>query len=313
MIEVENLRQVFGNKVAVEDLSFTVAPGSVTGLLGPNGAGKSTTMRMIVGLDKPVQGSVRVNGRNFRTSPHPLRDLGALLDPTALHPGRAGRTHLLALAATNGISVKRVDEVLTFTGMSDAASRRVGTYSLGMRQRIGIAAALLGDPQTLVLDEPVNGLDPDGVHWVRELMRSLAAQGRTVLVSSHLMSEVALTADHLLVMGRGRLIARGPVAEVVARATQSDVLVRSPQALALGQALLGIGASSRGGADDDELIVTNATAAQVGALANSLSIELHELTPQQGSLEDAFLALTKDEQEYAAGAHPAQGMQEAPR
>ena len=304
MIEVENLRQVFGHKVAVDDLSFTVAPGSVTGLLGPNGAGKSTTMRMIVGLDRPVRGSVRVNGGDFRGSEHPLSDLGALLDPTALHPGRSGRTHLLALAATNGISSARVDEVLALTGMTDAGARRVGTYSLGMRQRIGIAAALLGDPQTLVLDEPVNGLDPDGVHWVRELMKSLAAAGRTVLVSSHLMSEVALTADHLLVMGRGRLITEGPVSDVIARATQSDVLVRSPQASALADSLPVIGATVRQGADG-ALLVTNATAAQIGDLAASRSIALHELTPQQGSLEDAFLTLTKDDQEYAATAEPA--------
>jgi ABC-2 type transport system ATP-binding protein len=301
MIEVENLRQVFGDKVAVDDLSFTVTPGSVTGLLGPNGAGKSTAMRMIVGLDRPVRGTVRVNGGDFRASEHPLSDLGALLDPTALHPGRPGRTHLLALAATNGISSARVDDVLALTGMTDAGVRRVGTYSLGMRQRIGIASALLGDPQTLVLDEPVNGLDPDGVHWIRELMKSLAAAGRTVLVSSHLMSEMALTADHLIVMGRGRLITEGPVADVVARATQSDVLVRSPQASSLADALDGIGATARPSVDGT-LLVTNATAAQIGELAASHSIALHELTPQQGSLEDAFLTLTKDDREYTASA-----------
>jgi ABC-2 type transport system ATP-binding protein len=299
MIQVDNLRQVFGDKVAVDDLSFTVAPGSVTGLLGPNGAGKSTAMRMIVGLDRPVRGTVLVNGGNFQASQHPLSDLGALLDPTALHPGRPGRTHLQALAATNGIPSARVAEVLALTGMTDAAARRVGTYSLGMRQRIGIAAALLGDPQTLVLDEPVNGLDPDGVHWVRELMKSLAAAGRTVLVSSHLMSEMALTADHLLVMGRGRLITQGPVSEVIARTTQSDVLVRSPQAAALVDALPSIGATARPDTDG-ALLVTNATAAQIGELAASRAIPLHELTPQQGSLEDAFLALTKDDREYTA-------------
>ncbi len=301
MIEVENLRQVFGEKVAVDDISFTVEPGSVTGLLGPNGAGKSTTMRMIVGLDRPVSGSVRVNGRNFRESDAPLRDLGALLDPAAIHPGRSGRMHLRAIAATNGIPVSRVEEVLRLTGMTDAATLRVGTYSLGMRQRIGIAAALLGDPQTLVLDEPVNGLDPDGVHWVRELLKSLAAAGRTVLVSSHLMSEMALTADHLIVMGRGRLIAQGPVADVIAQATRSDVLVRSPQPDALVAALATIAATVRRG-PDGSLLVTGATAPQVGGIAAARSIELHELTPQQGSLEDAFLELTKGDQEYASGA-----------
>ncbi|MDY0910173.1 ABC transporter ATP-binding protein [Microbacterium sp. CFBP9034] len=300
MIEIENLRQVFGDKVAVDDVSFTVRPGSVTGLLGPNGAGKSTTMRMIVGLDHPAGGSVRVNGSDFRESAHPLRDLGALLDPTAVHPGRSGRMHLRAIAATNSISTARVDEVLRLTGMTDAAHRRIGTYSLGMRQRIGIAAALLGDPRVLVLDEPVNGLDPDGVHWVRQLMKGLAADGRTVLVSSHLMSEMALTADHLVVMGRGRLITQGPVSDVIAQRTQSDVLVRSPDAVALGEALTAIGATVRPG-PDGALLVTDTTAARVGEVAASRSIVLHELTPHQGSLEDAFLALTQDDREYTAG------------
>ncbi|GAA1823866.1 ATP-binding cassette domain-containing protein [Agromyces salentinus] len=300
MIEVEGLTQVFGHKTAVDDVSFTVRQGAVTGLLGPNGAGKSTTMRMIVGLDRPVKGVVRVNGGDFRRAERPLHELGALLDPAALHPGRSGRAHLRALALTNGIPSSRVDEVLRLTGMVEPSSRRVGTYSLGMRQRLGIAGALLGDPQVLVLDEPVNGLDPDGVHWVRELMKSLAAMGRTVLVSSHLMSEMALTADHLVVMGRGRLITQGPVTEVIARATQSDVLVRTPQAEELTAALGTIGGSTRR-APDGALLVTNATAEQIGRLAASGSIVLFELTPQQGSLEDAFLALTKDDQEYAAG------------
>jgi ABC-2 type transport system ATP-binding protein len=300
MIEVVGLTQVFGRKTAVDDVSFTVRSGAVTGLLGPNGAGKSTTMRMIVGLDRPAAGGVKVNGGDFRRSERPLRELGALLDPAAVHPGRAGRVHLRALALTNGIPRTRVEEVLRFTGMTEAASMRVGTYSLGMRQRLGIAAALLGDPQVLVLDEPVNGLDPDGVHWVRELMKALAAAGRTVLVSSHLMSEMALTADHLVVMGRGRLITQGPVADVVARATTSAVLVRTPQADELTAALASIGASARR-SPDDALFVANATARQVGELAAARSIVLYELTPEQGSLEDAFLALTKDDQEYASG------------
>ena len=202
MIEVARLTRHFGSRVAVDDVSFTVHPGSVTGLLGPNGAGKSTTMRMILGLDRPTSGTALVDGAPFSRSPAPMSTVGALLDATAVHPGRTGRTHLRALAATNGIGDGRVDVVLTMTGLTDAASRRIGTYSLGMRQRLGIAAALLGDPATLVLDEPVNGLDPDGVRWVRQLARSLAAEGRTVLISSHLMSEMALTADRVIVMGQ---------------------------------------------------------------------------------------------------------------
>lgn len=300
MIEVENLTQKFGDKVAVDDVTFAVPAGSVTGLLGPNGAGKSTTMRMIVGLDRPVKGSVRVDGGDFRRSKSPLNQLGALLDPGAVHPGRSGRTHLRALAATNGIGNARVEEVLRLTGMAEAGSRKVGEYSLGMRQRIGIAAALLGDPQTLVLDEPVNGLDPDGVHWVRQLIRSLAGEGRTVLVSSHLMSEMALTADRLVVMGRGRLIAEGTVAEIVGRATASAVLVRTPDVEGLTTALGGIGAQAQP-SDDGALVVTGATAAAIGDLAAARSIPLHELTPQSGSLEDAFLALTSDDREYTAG------------
>lgn len=299
-IEVTGLTRRFGAKIAVEDLSFRVEPGAVTGLLGPNGAGKSTTMRMIVGLDRPTAGTALVDGAEFRRARHPMSTLGALLDPSAVHAGRTARTQLRALAASNGIGRDRVDEVLRLTGMTDAATHRIGTYSLGMRQRIGIAGALLGDPRILVLDEPVNGLDPDGVHWVRSLMRSLADDGRTVLVSSHLMSEMALTADRVIVLGRGRLIADGTVADVVARATRVEVLVRTPRAdeLVAEIASPDVDVTST---DDGALVVAGIDAARIGDLAAARGIPLHELTPQQGSLEEAFLKLTKDDREYKAG------------
>ena len=231
-----------------------------------------------------------------------MSTLGALLDATAVHPGRTGRTHLRALAATNGIADHRVDAVLTMTGLTDAAARRIGTYSLGMRQRLGIAAALLGDPATLVLDEPVNGLDPDGVHWVRELARSLAAEGRTILISSHLMSEMALTADRVIVMGRGRVITEGPIADVIAHATRSSVLVRSPRSHDLAAVVATKGGRVESTAPDGALVLTGITAEAIGDLAAAHAIPLHQLTPQQGSLEDAFLALTEGEQQFASGA-----------
>ena len=299
-IEVTGLTRRFGAKVAVEDLSFRVEPGAVTGLLGPNGAGKSTTMRMIVGLDRPTAGTALVDGAEFRRAPHPMSTLGALLDPSAVHAGRTARTHLRALAASNGIRRDRVEEVLRLTGMADAAAHRISTYSLGMRQRIGIASALLGDPRILVLDEPVNGLDPDGVHWVRSLMRSLADAGRTVLVSSHLMSEMALTADRVIVLGRGRLIADGAVADVVARATRAEVLVRTPRADELIAAIASpdVVVSTT---PDGSLLVSGLDAARIGDLAAGRGIPLHELTPQHGTLEDAFLKLTSDDREYSSG------------
>ena len=302
MIEVARLTRHFGSRVAVDDVSFTVHPGSVTGLLGPNGAGKSTTMRMILGLDRPTSGTALVDGAPFSRSPAPMSTVGALLDATAVHPGRTGRTHLRALAATNGISDGRVDVVLSMTGLTDAASRRIGTYSLGMRQRLGIAAALLGDPATLVLDEPVNGLDPDGVRWVRELARSLAAEGRTVLISSHLMSEMALTADRVIVMGRGRVITDGPIAEVIAHATRSSVLVRSPRTSDLAALATSSGGRVASTAPDGSVVLTGITAEAIGDLAAAHAIPLHQLISQQGSLEDAFLSLTEGEQQFAAGA-----------
>jgi ABC-2 type transport system ATP-binding protein len=285
----------------VDDVSFTVLPGSVTGLLGPNGAGKSTTMRMILGLDRPTSGTALIDGALFSRSPAPMSTVGALLDATAVHPGRTGRTHLRGLAATNGIGDGRVDVVLTMTGLTDAAGRRIGTYSLGMRQRLGIAAALLGDPATLVLDEPVNGLDPDGVHWVRELARSLAAEGRTILISSHLMSEMALTADRVIVMGRGRVITDGPIADVIAQATRSSVLVRSPRSADLAGIVTANGGRVDSTAADGGLVLTGITAEAIGDLAAAHAIPVHQLVSQQGSLEDAFLSLTEGEQQFAAG------------
>lgn len=301
MIEVARLTRHFGSRVAVDDVSFTVHPGSVTGLLGPNGAGKSTTMRMILGLDRPTSGTALVNGAPFSRSPAPMSTVGALLDATAVHPGRTGQTHLRALAATNGLSGGRVDVVLSMTGLTDAASRRIGTYSLGMRQRLGIAAALLGDPATLVLDEPVNGLDPDGVRWVRELARSLAAEGRTVLISSHLMSEMALTADRVIVMGRGRVITDGPIADVIAHATRSSVLVRSPRNSDLAAVVTSSGGRVESTAPAGAVVFTGITAEAIGDLAADHAIPLHQLISQQGSLEDAFLSLTEGEQQFAAG------------
>jgi ABC-2 type transport system ATP-binding protein len=300
VIELENVTKRYGDKVAVDDLSLTVRTGRVTGLLGPNGAGKSTTMRMILGLHRPTSGTVRVDGRPFGDDPAPLTAIGAMLDAQAVHPGRSARAHLRSIALTHRLSPRRVDEVLEITGLSAVANRRIGTYSLGMGQRLGIAAALLGRPRTLVLDEPVNGLDPDGVHWVRELVRSLAAAGTTVLVSSHLMSEMAQTADDLVVLGRGRLIAAGPLDQVVATATAGSVRVRvagDQDALAAALAEAGAGVE-RGG--DGALTVTGVASDRVGALALRTGTVLAELVPQQASLEEAFFALTKDAVEYTA-------------
>ncbi|WP_456825074.1 ABC transporter ATP-binding protein [Cellulomonas sp. P5_E12] len=302
MIEVERLSKTYGDKAAVQDLSFTAATGRVTGLLGPNGAGKSTTMRMILGLHRPTSGTVRIDGRSFVDDPAPMTSVGAMLDAHAVHPGRTARNYLSSLAATHHLPATRVDEVLELTGMTAASVRRVGTYSLGMVQRLGIAAALLGSPRTLVLDEPVNGLDPDGVHWVRELVRSLSAHGTTVLLSSHLMSEMAQTADDVVVLGRGRLIAAGPMADVVAAATASSVRVR----LATGEATepLTAALSVAGGTiapHGDALIVTGLTSEQVGQVAARTRSVLAELIPQSASLEDAFFELTKGSIEYTTG------------
>ncbi|WP_250446008.1 ABC transporter ATP-binding protein [Actinotalea sp. C106] len=297
MIEATGLTKRYGSKVAVDHMTFTVAPGKVTGFLGPNGAGKSTTMRMIVGLDRPTSGSVTVNGRRYAEHSAPLHEVGTLLDAKAVHTGRSAYNHLLAQAATHGIGRKRVQEVIEMTGLDAVARKRVGGFSLGMGQRLGIASALLGDPQTLILDEPVNGLDPEGVLWVRNLVQYLARQGRTVFLSSHLMSEMAVTADHIIVVGRGRLIADAPVAEIVARAAGTTVRVRSPQAGALEELVRGpeITVTS---AEPGLIEITGSTAPAIGEAAAGAGIVLHELTPLHGSLEDAYMQLTADSVEY---------------
>ncbi|MFH8242614.1 ATP-binding cassette domain-containing protein [Streptomyces sp. NPDC018321] len=304
MITSDRLTKRYGDKEAVSDLSFTVLPGKVTGFLGPNGAGKSTTMRMIVGLDTPTSGRVLVGGKRYAELRRPLRGVGALLDARACHPGRSARRHLLGLARSNGIPASRVGEVLETVGLTEVAGKRVGSYSLGMGQRLGIAAALLGDPEVLLFDEPVNGLDPDGVRWARELMRSLAAQGRTVLVSSHLMSEMQETADHLLVIGRGRILADAPMEEVIAGSSLNAARVRTPEAEALERELRRHGLRVERGADlePDELIVVGATLREIGDLAFSRRLPVHELSMRRASLEQAYMELTADSVEYGAPA-----------
>jgi len=297
MIVAEGLTKRFGDTTAVSDVSFTVQPGKVTGFLGPNGAGKSTTMRMIVGLDRPSAGTVTVNGHPYRSSRAPLREVGVLLDAKAVHTGRSARSHLRAIAATHGIPRSRVDEVIELTGIASVAGRRAGKFSLGMGQRLGIAAALLGDPHTLILDEPVNGLDPEGVRWVRQFVRHQAAQGRTVLLSSHLMSEMSLTADHVIVLGRGRVLADAPLGELVAAWTAQTVLVRTPRPGELAEAVAGAGVTVTT-RETGVLHIEGSTAATIGDAAAAAGIPLHELTPTTGSLEDAYLALTGESVEY---------------
>jgi ABC-2 type transport system ATP-binding protein len=297
MIEVQALSKRYGDKVAVDDLSFAVQPGHVTGFLGPNGAGKSTTMRMIVGLDHPTAGTATVDGRRYRDHPAPLREVGALLEAKSVHKGRSARSHLLALGQTNGIPARRVDQVLAMVGLESVGDRRAGGFSLGMAQRLGIAAALLGDPATVVLDEPVNGLDPDGVLWVRTLLKTLAAEGRTVLVSSHLMSEMAVTANHLVIIGRGRLLADIGVDELIARIAVGSVVVRSPHATDLRDLLVGQGATVTS-AEPGVLRVGGLTAEQIADLALERRLALHELAPQRASLEQAYMQLTRDAVEY---------------
>ncbi len=303
MIEAQGLTKKYGAKTAVDGISFTVQPGKVTGFLGPNGAGKSTTMRMIVGLDRPTAGTVTVNGRPYAQHRSPLTEVGALLEAKAVHTGRSAKNHLRALAATHGIGDKRVNEVIDMTGLHDVAKRRVGGFSLGMGQRLGIAVALLGDPRTLILDEPVNGLDPEGVLWVRNLVKYLASEGRTVFLSSHLMSEMALTADHLVVIGRGKIITNGPVDQVVAQATRSTVRVRSPQATQLAELLTGPDVTITS-SEPGLLEVHGATAEAVGEVAAAGRVVLHELTPVTGSLEEAYMSLTQDAVEYHSAAVP---------
>ena len=300
MIDVRDLSKRYGDKLAVDHLTFTVRPGMVTGFLGPNGAGKSTTMRMILGLDRPTTGAVTVNGKPYREHAAPLREVGAILEARAIHTGRSASNHLLALAQTHGIPRSRVGEVIELVGLQDVARKRVGAFSLGMGQRLGIAAALLGDPQTVMLDEPVNGLDPEGIHWIRNLLKGLAAEGKTVFVSSHLMSEMALTADHLIVVGRGRLIADTGVDEFLRHASGNAVRVRSPQADQLAALLTSPGVTVTV-VEPGLLEVTGATAPQIGEAAAGRGIVLHELMPQQVSLEEAFMDLTRDDVEFRAG------------
>lgn len=297
MIEAHGLTKRYGAKTAVDNVSFTVEPGRVTGFLGPNGAGKSTTMRMAVGLDHPTAGHITVNGKPFSQHKAPLREVGALLEAKAVHTGRNATNHLRGLAATHGIGRKRVNEVIEMTGLGAVASKRVGGFSLGMGQRLGIAAAMLGDPRTLILDEPVNGLDPEGVKWVRTLVRYLADEGRTVFLSSHLMSEMAITADSLIVIGRGRIVAQGPVQEIIDASSGASVRVRSPQAGDLAARLQGDGVTVTS-VEGSLLDVSGLTAEQVGEAAAAAGIVLHELTPQRASLEDAFMSLTADDVEY---------------
>jgi ABC-2 type transport system ATP-binding protein len=301
MIDAAGLTKFYGDKRAVDDLSFTVKPGVVTGFLGPNGSGKSTTMRLVLGLDAPTSGDVTVNGKHYRDHRSPLHEVGALLEARSVHTGRSAYYHLLALAQTHGIGRSRVRELIDLVGLHDVARKRAGTFSLGMGQRLGIATALLGDPQTLLLDEPVNGLDPEGIHWMRNLLRSLAAEGRAVFVSSHLMSEMAQTADHLIVIGRGKLIADTSTEEFVRRASGSVVRVRSPQAARLA-ALLGTQGRTVTPIEREVLEVSGATPDSVGETAAANGIVLHELTLVQASLEEAFMELTRDDVEFKAAA-----------
>ncbi len=312
MIEARQLTKRYGDRLAVDDLTFTVEPGRVTGFLGPNGAGKSTTMRLILGLDRPNSGTATINGRPYAELAKPLQVVGALLEARAVHTGRSAYNHLLVLAQTQGLPKRRVGEVLELVGLESVARRRAGTFSLGMGQRLGIAAALLGDPQVLILDEPVNGLDPEGIHWIRTLMKTLAAQGRTIFVSSHLMSEIAITADHLLVIGRGRLIANSSTTEFIERNTTPSVLVVSPGADRLAGLLAGEGARVESSPSDSttpspsaepgagsSLTVYDMPAAHIGEVAARAGLVLHQLTPQRASLESAFMELTRESVEYA--------------
>ncbi|GLZ80735.1 ABC transporter ATP-binding protein [Actinorhabdospora filicis] len=298
MIEVRELTKRYGPKTAVDGLSFTVEPGRVTGFLGANGAGKSTTMRAILGLDRPTSGETLVNGRPYTSIKDPMFEVGALLDAGAVHGGRSAFNHLRCLAVSNGIGGKRVTEVLERVGLAGVARKRVGGFSLGMRQRLGIAAALLGDPGVLMFDEPVNGLDPEGIRWIREFMRALAAEGRTVLVSSHLMSEMALTADHIVIIGRGKLITETSMADLAQR-HKRDVLVRTPQVAELKSALAEVGATVSV-TEDAALSVTGLEAAKIGELAFARGVVLHEMTPRTASLEEAYMELTEDSVEYRA-------------
>ena len=316
MIEAHDLTKRYGDKIAVDHLSFRVEPGRVTGFLGPNGAGKSTTMRLVLGLDRPQAGSATINGRKYADLADPLRTVGALLEAKAMHPGRSARNHLLFLAETQGLPNRRVDEVIELVGLRDVARKRVRGYSLGMSQRVGIAAAMLGNPSVLLLDEPVNGLDPEGILWVRNLMKSLAAEKRTIFVSSHLMNEMAVTADHLIVIGKGKLIADCSTQEFIERSSEKSVLVRSPEASTLANLI-----AAEGGKVTPEqptngqaagLSVAGLEAPRIGEIAAANGIVLHELTPRLASLEEAYMELTAGSVEYGGNAPAApQQTQEA--
>jgi ABC-2 type transport system ATP-binding protein len=318
MIEVRDLTKRYGDKLAVDHLTFSVEPGRVTGFLGPNGAGKSTTMRLILGLDHPTTGTAAINGKPYQDLANPLRTVGALLEAKSVHGGRSARNHLLFLAQTQGLPSSRVDEVLGLVGLQDVANKRAGNFSLGMSQRLGIAAAMLGDPQVLLLDEPVNGLDPEGVLWIRNLIKQLANEGRTILVSSHLMNEMAVTADYLIVIGRGKLITQSTTEDVIARSTDTSVRVRTPQADRLSELITAAGGTAKPGENGGRgaphpagpgngaglLTVTGLPASRIGEIAASASIVLHELTPL-ASLEEAFMELTSGSVEFGPRTEPA--------
>ncbi|HEX3925583.1 MAG TPA: ABC transporter ATP-binding protein [Streptosporangiaceae bacterium] len=315
MIEVHNLTKRFGDKVAVDHLTFTVEPGRVTGFLGPNGAGKSTTMRMVLGLDRPDTGTATINGKRYRDLAQPLRTVGALLEAKSVHQGRSARNHLRFLAQTQGLPASRVDEVLGLVGLREVADKRAGGFSLGMSQRLGIAAALLGNPQVLLLDEPVNGLDPEGVLWIRNLIKGLAAEGRTILVSSHLMNEMAVTADYLIVIGRGKLITESTTEDVIARSADKSVRVRTPDSARLTGLITAAGgtvtegdknggsATTTAGNGVGLLTVTGLDAPRIGEIAAKGAVVLHELTPL-ASLEEAFMELTSDSLEFGQRDQP---------
>ncbi len=309
MIEAQDLTKRYGDKLAVDHLSFTVEPGRVTGFLGPNGAGKSTTMRLVLGLDRPNTGTATIDGRPYAELAQPLRTVGALLEAKAMHPGRSARNHLLFLAQTQGLPRRRVDEVLELVGLRDVARQRIRGYSLGMSQRVGIAAAMLGNPSVLLLDEPVNGLDPEGILWIRNLMKHLASEQRTIFVSSHLMNEMAVTADHLIVIGKGKLIAESSTQEFIERSSEKSVLVRSPDSGALADLIAAEGGKAirqdPARSQTAALRVTGLDAPRIGEIAAANRIVLHELAPQLGSLEEAFIEMTADSVEYGGGDAPA--------
>ncbi|MCX4802922.1 ABC transporter ATP-binding protein [Streptomyces sp. NPDC058682] len=304
MITLRGLTKRYGETVAVDGLTFDIKEGQVTGFLGPNGAGKSTTMRMILGLDHPSEGQALIDGKPYSSYRHPLREVGTLLDAKALHPARSARSHLVAQARSNGIPLRRVDEVLEIVGLTKVAKRRAGAFSLGMYQRLGVAGALLGDPKVLIFDEPVNGLDPDGVRWVRELVRSQAAEGRTVFLSSHLMSEMQLTADQLVIIGRGKLLADTPMSELLANSSLSSVRLRLPDPddmRMLVDHLTSYGTAEIESPNPDELVVRGRTVEEIGDLAHRLGVRLHELHTVSASLEQAYMELTAQSVEYGTG------------